>query len=73
MFMTVFWTRNVFEGISFRIRGERAWFLPHSGGWEIGVKMEMWRTTRGRHFLRGPSGGTGISNTSLQVSRRWTK
>jgi hypothetical protein len=49
---------------------ERTWFLPHSGGWEIGVKMEMWRTTRGRHFLRGPSGATGSSTTSIQVSKQ---
>jgi len=25
---------------------ERAWFLPHSGGKETGVKMDMWKTTR---------------------------
>jgi hypothetical protein len=34
-----------------------------------GVKMEMWRTTRGGHFLRGPSGATGSSTTIIQVSK----
>jgi hypothetical protein len=27
--------------------------------------MEMWRTVRGRHFLRGPSGATGSSTPSI--------
>ncbi len=27
------------------------------------------RTTRGRHFLRGPSGATGSSTTSIHVSK----
>jgi hypothetical protein len=29
--------------------------------------MEMWRTVRGGHFLRGPSGATGSSTPSIQV------
>jgi hypothetical protein len=33
-----------------------------------GIKMEMWRTTRGGHFLRGPSGAIGSSTTSKQVN-----
>jgi hypothetical protein len=41
----------------------------HIAGDIIGVKMEVWRTTGCRHFLRGPSGATGSSSTSQQVSK----
>ncbi len=50
---------------------ERTRFLPHRDGWENGVKMEIWRTVWRRHFLRGPSGATGSSTPSIQVSI-WT-
>jgi hypothetical protein len=46
----------------------RACFLPHSRGKETGVKMEMWRTTRCGHLLRGPSGAIGSSTPSKPVS-----
>jgi hypothetical protein len=32
------------------------------------IKMEVWRASGCRHFLRGPSGAIGSSSTSKQVN-----
>jgi hypothetical protein len=40
----------------------------HIAGVRVGVKMEVWRTTGCRHFLRGPSGTTGSSSTRTRTS-----
>jgi hypothetical protein len=34
------------------------------------IKMEVWRASGCRHFLRGPSGAIGSSSTSKQVSKQ---
>jgi hypothetical protein len=39
----------------------------HIAGVSVGVKMEEWRTTGCRHFLRGPSGTTGSSSTRTRT------
>jgi hypothetical protein len=35
----------------------------------VEIKMEVWRASGCRHFLRGPSGAIGSSSTSKQVSK----
>jgi hypothetical protein len=41
----------------------------HIAGDSIGLKMEVWRTTGCRHFLRGPRGAIESFSTSKQASK----
>ncbi len=59
--------KNVKKCLQEKLQKSESWLLLLRGKRFEG-KMEGWSTTRGRHSPRGPSGTTGSSSPSIQVS-----